>query len=122
MKTRTRRRIRRPKSKKGLPKRRVEIMEDAQAWARLMRREAALHEERTRLGKRLIPKMKRSNLTHVPVGKGQSVQLVIDHGKSHISKAILVKHFGAKRAETFWKKHPDKVLEYLSLLEINGRK
>lgn len=104
------------KTKTAKRTRRVNLHEAASRWARLKRQEDRIQQARRELGELLLAEIQRRGLDHVQVGR-QAVQIIIDHDK-RVAKHHLIRFFGEKQAEAFWKSLPDSVSRYLSLVHV----
>lgn len=89
----------------------------AKEWARTAKKLAKLEDKKQALGEILLYTMKRRNQLVVEIG-GSAVRFVAVWSKRP-TKTDVVKFFGLKSGEKFWKKLPAIPSEYLSLVRLD---
>lgn len=98
----------------------VDYVALAGLWAELRKKEEALTKERRAIAKPIIAALKANGVVDVKTDVGL-VRFISDTKKTP-SKKDIVAYFGAAKGETFWRRVPEKTLEYLTLVIEDAQK
>ena len=89
-------------------------------WADVRKRELELAEKRKSIAKPLIAALKAAGIVDIKTDIGL-VRFISDKKKSPTKKDVLA-YFGNTKGENFWKTVPDRLSEYLTLIDESAAK
>lgn len=90
----------------------------ARRWAIIKSQEDAIEKRRRALGDKLLVAMRRTGTAKIPLRDGRAVVHVIDKQRRP-SKGDLVGFLGEEKGSELWLSVPEKLSEYVSLLDSN---